>query len=42
MSDAHALKQVGADVVITIDANDSITLNHVNLSSLHASDFHIV
>ncbi|MEN3382879.1 MAG: hypothetical protein V7608_2923, partial [Hyphomicrobiales bacterium] len=42
MNDAHALKQVGADVVITIDANDSITLNHVNLSSLHASDFHIV
>jgi Ca2+-binding RTX toxin-like protein len=34
-----ASHQVGADVVITLDATDTITLQHVQLSSLHASDF---
>jgi Ca2+-binding RTX toxin-like protein len=35
---AHAA-QVGADTVITLDAADSITLQHVTLSSLTAADF---
>ncbi|MGH6724936.1 MAG: beta strand repeat-containing protein [Pseudolabrys sp.] len=34
-----ASHQVGADVVITLDPGDTITLQHVQLSSLHASDF---
>ena len=34
-----ASHQVGTDVVITLDAADTITLQHVQLSSLHASDF---
>ncbi len=34
-----ASQQVGSDVVITLDATDIITLQHVQLSSLHASDF---
>lgn len=34
-----ASHQVGHDTVITIDANDSITLQGVALHSLHASDF---
>jgi Ca2+-binding RTX toxin-like protein len=33
------MAQVGADVVITLDANDSITLQHVTLGSLTAADF---
>jgi Ca2+-binding RTX toxin-like protein len=37
-----AAKQSGADVIITIDGNDSITLQHVNLADLHATDFNIV
>jgi hypothetical protein len=39
MADA---KQVGQNVVITIDASDSITLNKVQLSSLQAKDFAFV
>jgi hypothetical protein len=39
LSDAH---QVGQDTVITIDANDSITLSDVAVASLSASDFLIV
>jgi serralysin len=31
--------QVGADVVITYDASNSVTLKNVALSSLHAGDF---
>ena len=38
---SHAA-QVGADTVITYDAADSITLQGVALSHLHASDFLIV
>ena len=34
-----ASQQVGHDTVITVDANNSITLLGVNLHSLHASDF---
>jgi hypothetical protein len=34
--------QVGADTVITRDAQHSVTLQHVTLRSLHASDFHLV
>ena len=34
-----ASAQVGADVVITFDANDSITLKNVTLGALHADDF---
>jgi len=37
-----ASHQVGADVVITVDADDSITLKNVILGNLTASDFHIV
>jgi Ca2+-binding RTX toxin-like protein len=37
-----AAHQVGADVVITIDQSDSITLHNFALANLHASDFHIV
>jgi hypothetical protein len=33
-------KQVGADTVLTVDANDSVTLQNVNMSSLTASNFH--
>jgi hypothetical protein len=35
----HAV-QVEADVVITLDDHDAITLKNLMLSSLHASDFH--
>jgi len=35
----NASQQVGADVVITLDSGDVITLQHVQLASLHASDF---
>jgi hypothetical protein len=35
---SHAA-QVGHDVVITVDAADKLTLQNVNLGSLHASDF---
>ncbi len=34
-----ASKQVGDDTVIRLDANNTITLEDVRLSSLHASDF---
>jgi Ca2+-binding RTX toxin-like protein len=37
-----ASHQVGADTVIALDAQHSVTLQHVTLSSLHASDFHLV
>ena len=37
-----ASHQVGADTVIAVDAQHSVTLEHVTLSSLHASDFHLV
>jgi hypothetical protein len=36
---AHAV-QVDADVVITLDDHDAITLKNLMLSSLHAADFH--
>ena len=35
----NASQQVGADVVITLNSGDVITLQHVQLASLHASDF---
>jgi Ca2+-binding RTX toxin-like protein len=38
---SHA-QQVGSDVVITYDALDTVTLDNMQLASLHASDFHIV
>jgi Ca2+-binding RTX toxin-like protein len=31
--------QIGTDVVITFDANDTVTLKNVTLSALHAGDF---
>ncbi len=34
-----ASSQTGADVVITLDATDTVTLQHTTLASLHASDF---
>jgi hypothetical protein len=37
-----ASHQVGNDTVITLDANNSITLLGMNLHSLHASDFDFV
>lgn len=37
-----ASTQVGADVVITVDANNSLTLKEVALSNLHADDFRFV
>ena len=33
------MQQVGDDVVITYDANDSITLHNVQVANLHANDF---
>jgi Ca2+-binding RTX toxin-like protein len=36
-----ASHQVGADTVIALDAQHSVTLQHVTLTSLHASDFHL-
>jgi hypothetical protein len=36
---SHA-QQVGQDVVISTDANDSLTLKNVKLSSLNSQDFH--
>ena len=38
---AHAAV-VGSDVVITYDANDTLTLKNIALANLHASDFHFV
>ena len=37
-----AATQVGADVLITADANNTLTLKSVVLSSLHADDFRFV
>jgi len=34
--------QFGANAVITLDANDSVTLQNVKVGSLQASDFHFV
>ena len=34
-------RQVGNNVVITYDANDVISLTGVQLSQLHAADFHL-
>jgi autotransporter-associated beta strand protein len=34
-----AMHQVGADTVITVAPNETVTLSHVMASSLHASDF---
>ncbi|MGH6709116.1 MAG: calcium-binding protein [Bradyrhizobium sp.] len=36
------MQQVGDDVVITYDANDSITLHNVQIANLHANDFQFV
>jgi len=33
------MQQVGDDVVITYDGNDSITLQNVQMANLHANDF---
>ena len=33
------MSQAGSNVMIRLDATDSITLNHVNLSSLVSADF---
>ena len=35
----HAMSQVGSNVMIRLDATDSIALNHVSLSSLVSADF---
>ena len=37
MADA---KQLGTSTVITVDANDSVTLQNVNMNSLTAPNFH--
>ena len=37
-----AATQSGSDVVVTIDAADSIVLHNVHLADLRASDFHVV
>jgi hypothetical protein len=37
----HA-QQVGSNTVIAYDAQDTITLTGVSVSSLHASEFHFV
>jgi Ca2+-binding RTX toxin-like protein len=37
-----ASRQVGADTVITLDPNNTVTLQGVQLSSLHPNDFLIV
>jgi VCBS repeat-containing protein len=39
LADAH---QSGSSTIITYDAHDAITLNHVQLAGLHASDFALV
>ena len=39
MADAS---QVGANTVFTIDANDTVTLDNVNKTSLTANNFHFV
>jgi 20S proteasome alpha/beta subunit len=39
LSDAH---QVGSDVVIPYNAQDTVTLHNLQLANLHASDFQIV
>ena len=36
------MQQFGNDVVITYDANDSITLHNIPMANLHASDFFFV
>jgi hypothetical protein len=33
-------QQVGANTVITVDANDSVTLKDVSVNSLAAANFH--
>ncbi|MGN6750650.1 MAG: NF038122 family metalloprotease, partial [Xanthobacteraceae bacterium] len=38
-ADMHAS---GSNTIIVIDANDVITLNHVSITSLHASNFHFL
>ena len=35
----HHSQQVGGDVVITLDANNTITLQRTSIASLHAQDF---
>ena len=35
----NASQQVGNSVVITVDADNTITLQHTHLNSLHANDF---
>jgi len=35
----NAMQQVGDDTVITLDADNAITLQNVNAASLQASDF---
>ncbi len=37
-----ASTQVGANVVITFDTNDTVTLNGITLAALQSSDFHFV
>ena len=38
---SHA-QQVGSDVVIAYDPQDTVTLHNMLLANLHTSDFHIV
>jgi len=41
--DSHALSSDGhGNTLITVDANDVVTLSGVAPGSLHAADFHIV
>jgi len=37
-----ASQQVGSDVVITVDASNTITLQNVTLANLHQDNFHLV
>jgi hypothetical protein len=32
-------RQVGSDVVITVDRNDALTFHHLTMSDLHSGDF---
>jgi hypothetical protein len=34
--------QVGSDTVISFDANNTVTLKNVNLSSFHQDDFRLI
>jgi hypothetical protein len=38
-ADLHA---AGGNVILTLDATDSITLTHLQVQSLHSQNFHFV